>query len=141
MAQYKIKTAKTIDELNSLINNNWTIISVQGEAFNVMSDKIYQIARKQSKKGNRTFKSAIVTGVGILGSFVAAPLAVPVAIVGAISLANSRLRIPLSMLKVKEIRALTDYDVIDIKNTNENQEIIICHKRFRKKYDTYTTEN
>jgi len=142
MAQYKIKTANTKEELVSLLEENWTIISVKGEAFELLSDKIYQIANKQAKKGKRTAGSIVATGLGIIGSItIFAPVAIPLAIGGVASLANSRLRIPLDMfLEDKELRSLAKYNVTNIQDDDENREIVICHRRFNKNSDTITTE-
>jgi hypothetical protein len=142
MAQYKIKTANTKEELISLLGESWTIISVKGEAFELLSDKIYQIANKQAKKGKRTAGSIIATGVGIVGTItIFAPVAIPLAIGGVASLANSRLRIPLDMfLEDKELRSLANYNVTKIQDDEENKEIILCHRRYKKRTDTFINE-
>ena len=142
MAQYKIKTANTKEELVSLLEERWTIISVKEEAFELLADKIYQIARKQSKKGKRTAGSIVATGIGLIGSItVFAPVAIPLAIGGVASLANSRLRIPLDLFfEDKDLRALADYNVSSIQDDDENKEIILCHKRFKNNNDTIATE-
>lgn len=140
MAQYKIKTANTKEELVSLLEENWTIISVKGEAFELLSDKIYQIANKQAKKGKRTVGSIAAIGLGIIGSVtIFSPITTPLGIAGVASLANSRLRIPLDMfLEDKELRSLAKYNVTNIQDDDENKEIILCHKRFKKNSDTFT---
>ncbi len=141
MAQYKAKTANTIEELNELIDNRWTIISIKGEAFDLLSDKIYEIARQQSKNKKFNKGAKIFTGIaGVASLFVPgvnltiAALAALVAGGGAIGLSKK----PINMLTKKELRKYFNYGVEKI--DDDNKEIVLINSRYNFKKDTYIYE-
>lgn len=141
MAQYKAKTANTIEELNELIDNRWTIISIKNEAFDLLSDKIYEIARQQSKNKKFNKGAKIFTGIaGVASLFVPgvnltiAALAALAAGGGAVGLSKK----PINMLTKKESRKYFNYCVEKI--DEENKEIVLINSRYNPKRDTYIYE-
>lgn len=141
MAQYKAKTANTIEELNELIDNRWTIISIKGEAFDLLSDKIYEIARQQikSKKFNKGAK--IFTGISAVASIFVPGAILPLWALAAAAAGGGAVGLskkPINMLTKKETKKFFNYGVEKI--DEESKEIVLINKRYNPKRDTYIYE-
>lgn len=141
MAQYKAKTANTIEELNELIDNRWTVISIKNEAFELLSDKVYEMARQQSKNKKFNKGAKIFTGIaGVASLFVPGvnltilALAAVAAGGGAVGLSKK----PLNLLSKKEYRKFINYSVEKI--DEDNKEIVLINSRYKVDKDTYIYE-
>lgn len=147
MAQYKAKTANTIEELNELIDNRWTVISIKGEAFELLSDKVYEMARQQSKSKKFNKGAKIFTGIaGVASLFVPGAilplyaLAAAAAGGGAVGLTKKPINIltKTNMMTKKELRKYFNYGVEKI--DEDNKEIVLINSRYNFKKDTYIYE-
>ena len=141
MAQYKAKTVNTIEELNELIDNRWTVISIKGEAFELLSDKIYEIAKQQSKSRKFNKGAKIFTGISATASLFVPGAILPLWALAAAAAGGGAVGLskkPLSLLSKKEYRKFLNYDVKKI--DEDNKEIVLINSRYKANRDTYIYE-